>query len=245
MKLARKRYRKWPVRKVILYSFVCLVSILAAIVVINLESPQSATEVIDAEPKAVNPAATEPVHAAPQVAVPAPPLPVPPAVASEAEPTHAPPSPGEGDVVFLRTKRLLIPVDGVRPDQLRDSFLDSRSEGRQHLAIDIMAGQGTPVFAVTDGKVLRLYESEKGGVMLYQQDTTGPYVYYYGHLLRYADGMHEGKNVRRGEVIAYVGDTGNAGPGNYHLHFGISRIDAPGKWSGGIPINPYPLLTGK
>ncbi|HSE96812.1 MAG TPA: hypothetical protein VLD57_00990, partial [Blastocatellia bacterium] len=115
MKRARKRYRKWPLKRVLVSSLVCLVSIIAAIVVINLESPQSASEVIEVRPEPAEQAATEPRPEAPQVAVPAPPLPVPPAVASEAEPTHAPPSTGEGDVAFLRTKRLLIPVDGIRP----------------------------------------------------------------------------------------------------------------------------------
>ncbi|HTG14115.1 MAG TPA: M23 family metallopeptidase, partial [Blastocatellia bacterium] len=73
----------------------------------------------------------------------------------------------------------------------------------------------------------------------------GRYVYYYAHLMRYADGIAEGKQLRRGDVIAYVGDTGNAGAGNYHLHFAISKLTSPRDWSGGDPINPYPLLAGK
>jgi murein DD-endopeptidase MepM/ murein hydrolase activator NlpD len=206
----------------------------------NLEPPRDPTGKMSIEPTAVNEPVSEPSPEAPAVAVPAPPLPVPPEVSPEPNPLS---SESEGDMAFLRKKDLLIPVEGVSASRLNDSFLDSRSEGRLHLAIDIMAPQGTAVLAAADGKVLKLYQSERGGVMLYQQDSKGPYIYYYGHLLRYADGIHEGKNVNRGETIAYVGDTGNAGPGNYHLHFGISRVDRPGIWSGGVPINPYPLLT--
>ena len=149
------------------------------------------------------------------------------------------------DIRGLSLRNLSIPVAGVSSGQLHDSFYDSRSEGRTHCAIDIMAPRDTPVLATDDGTVVRLHQSDRGGVMLYQSDSAGAYIYYYGHLTRYADGISEGKAVRRGEVIAYVGDTGNAGAGNYHLHFGISKVTAPGKWSGGEAINPYPLLTGK
>jgi peptidoglycan LD-endopeptidase LytH len=111
-----------------------------------------------------------------------------------------------------------------------------------HGALDIMAPQDTPVLAADDGTVLRLQQSARGGTMLYQSDPTGSYVLYYGHLSRYAEGVAEGKKLKRGEVIAYVGDTGNAGNGNFHLHFGISKMTSPGRWYGGEPVNPYPLL---
>jgi murein DD-endopeptidase MepM/ murein hydrolase activator NlpD len=139
---------------------------------------------------------------------------------------------------------LLIPVEGVSPNQLRDSFYDARSEGRVHQALDIMARQDTPVLAAGDGAVMKLRQSDRGGTMLYQSDPSGSYVFYYGHLSRFADGMVEGRKLKRGEVIGYVGDTGNAGPGNFHLHFGISKVTTPGRWYGGEPINPYPLLHG-
>ncbi|HJQ25103.1 MAG TPA: peptidoglycan DD-metalloendopeptidase family protein [Blastocatellia bacterium] len=158
------------------------------------------------------------------------------------------PAPGlvnEADVAALRAKGLLIPVAGVGAGQLRDSFYDGRSEGRTHEALDIMAAGGTPVLAAADGKIVRLFHSDRGGITLYELDSSGLYVYYYAHLQRYADGISDGKTLTRGEVIAYVGDTGNAGAGNYHLHFAISKPAAPGKWSGGVPINPYPILTGK
>jgi murein DD-endopeptidase MepM/ murein hydrolase activator NlpD len=151
----------------------------------------------------------------------------------------------EADANTLSVKKLLLPVAGVAPSQLHDSYYDSRSEGRVHQALDIMAPRDTPVLATEDGTVVKLHQSARGGTMLYESDPSGLFVYYYGHLSRYADGVAEGKQVKRGEVIAYVGDTGNAGPGNYHLHFGISRVTASGKWSGGEPINPYPLLTDK
>lgn|GEM_PF-359472 len=150
----------------------------------------------------------------------------------------------EADLAYLRGKNLLIPVEGVRAGELHDSFYETRSEGRMHQALDIMASQGTPVLASADGRI-KLLTSERGGTMIYVTDSSAPYVYYYAHLQRYADGLCDGKQVSRGEVIGYVGDTGNAGVGNFHLHFGIAKVIAPGKWSGGEPINPYPLLTNR
>src|SRR5678816_2285919 len=133
------------------------------------------------------------------------------------------------DVIELSARNLMIPVAGIGAGQLRDSFYDARSEGRIHKALDIMAPRDTAVVATDDGLVMKLHQSDRGGVMLYQCDPSRRYVYYYGHLTRYADGISEGKAVRRGEVIAFVGDTGNAGPGNCHLHFGISKI-TNGRW---------------
>ena len=151
----------------------------------------------------------------------------------------------EADLSYLAAKNLLIPVAGVKPAQLRDTFNQARSEGRRHDAIDIIAPQGTPVLAASDGPVVKLFQSERGGITLYQQDPSGRYVYYYAHLMRYADGIVEGKELKRGDAIAYVGDTGDARAGNFHLHFAISKVSSPRKWSGGDPINPYPLLAGK
>jgi peptidoglycan LD-endopeptidase LytH len=207
--------------------------------------------------KPANPSASTPppVVAAPAVveeppaAIPPPPAaPTPPPVTDA--PTTAPVTPGSGavgeaDLIALKTKGLLIPVAGVPATKLRDSFDDGRSEGRQHQALDIMAPQGTPVLAVADGVVAKLFQSDKGGITLYQSDSSGLYFYYYAHLMSYADGITEGKQLKRGDVIGYVGDTGNAGAGNFHLHFAISKPASPGKWSGGAPINPYPLLLGK
>jgi murein DD-endopeptidase MepM/ murein hydrolase activator NlpD len=140
---------------------------------------------------------------------------------------------------------LQIPVAGVRPDQLHDTFNEARDEGRVHDAIDIPAPCGTPVVAAADGKVVKLFYSDRGGITIYQLDQDNRTVYYYAHLNRYADGIVEGRMLIRGETIAYVGDSGNAGPGNCHLHFSISIVSDPKRHWDGININPYPLLGGK
>ena len=139
---------------------------------------------------------------------------------------------------------LLVPVAGVRPEQLRDTFQDSRSAGRAHDAIDIPAPRGTPVLAVADGRIVKLFQSERGGTTIYQLATDNKTIYYYAHLDSYANGIAEGRTVRRGETIAYVGDTGNAGAGNYHLHFSILIVSDPKRYWDGTNINPYPLLRG-
>lgn len=140
--------------------------------------------------------------------------------------------------------KLQIPVAGINEEELYDTYNDARSEGRVHNAIDIIAPQGTPVLATTDGKIVKLFQSEKGGITIYQLDPNQRVIYYYAHLDRYADGLAEGQIVTRGDVIGYVGNTGNAGEGNYHLHFGISIVDDPRQFWGGTPVNPYPLLKG-
>jgi len=137
---------------------------------------------------------------------------------------------------------LIIPVAGVRPDQLHDTFSESRSEGRIHDAIDIAAPLGTPVLAAADGKIVRLFHSEPGGTTIYQLSVDNKFVYYYAHLDRYADGLTEGHFAKQGETIAYVGDSGNAEAGNYHLHFSIALISDPKHFWDGVNINPYPLL---
>ena len=139
-------------------------------------------------------------------------------------------------------KPLIIPVAGIRADQLTDTFSDSRSEGRTHDAIDIMAPAETPVLAAADGQIQKLWQSELGGTSIYQLSADQKMIFYYAHLARYADGLTEGKQVRQGETIAYVGDTGNAGTGNYHLHFSIALVSDPKRYWEGTNINPYPLL---
>jgi murein DD-endopeptidase MepM/ murein hydrolase activator NlpD len=143
---------------------------------------------------------------------------------------------------FIGRLKLIIPVQGVRPDQLQDTFMDARTEGRVHDAIDIPAAAGTPVLATADGEIARLFQSERGGTTIYQYSADKKLIYYYAHLQGYADGLAPGKLVHQGEVIAYVGDTGNAGAGNYHLHFSISVIPNPARYWEGTNINPYPLL---
>ncbi len=138
--------------------------------------------------------------------------------------------------------KLIIPVQGIKPDQLRDTFNDARSAGRTHNAIDIMAARGMPVLAAADGEVVRFFNSEAGGITLYQLNQERNVVFYYAHLERYADGLSVGHQAKQGEVIAYVGDTGNAGAGNYHLHFAVWLIDDPKRFWAGTNINPYELL---
>jgi len=137
---------------------------------------------------------------------------------------------------------LIIPVAGVRPDQLRDTFSESRSEGRVHDAIDISAPLGTPVLAAADGTIIKLFHSVRGGTTIYQLSTDNKFVYYYAHLDRYAEGLTEGHFAKQGETIGYIGDSGNAGAGNYHLHFSIALISDPKHYLQGVNINPYPLL---
>ncbi|RDY67457.1 M23 family metallopeptidase [Lysobacter soli] len=138
---------------------------------------------------------------------------------------------------------LTIPVQGVTSAQLRDTFSEARSEGRVHEALDIMAPSGTPVLAVADGTVEKLFTSVPGGLTIYQFEPTGRYAYYYAHLDRYADGLQEKQAIRRGEVIGYVGSTGNADPSAPHLHFAIFELGPERQWWKGTAINPYPVFT--
>ena len=146
---------------------------------------------------------------------------------------------------FVGTASLIIPVAGVKPEQLIDTFDDARSEGRVHDAIDIPAPAETPVLAAADGKILKLFHSDRGGTTIYQLSVDQKLVYYYAHLSHYADGLAEGDLVRQGQLIAYVGDTGNAGAGNYHLHFSIAAVSDPKRYWEGTNINPYPLLQNR
>lgn len=152
-------------------------------------------------------------------------------------PRYAPARPGSSSA-------LLIPVAGVGPGDLVDTFSDARSGGRVHDAIDIHAPRGTPVLATADGTLVKLFNSEMGGLAIYQLDPDQRTIYYYAHLDRYATGVREGMWLRQGDIIGYVGDTGNARVGNYHLHFEISTTPDPKRYWGGTPINPYPWLVG-
>jgi peptidoglycan LD-endopeptidase LytH len=141
-----------------------------------------------------------------------------------------------------RSSGLIIPVAGVKADQLVDTYTAARSQGRTHNAIDIMAAKGTPVLAAIAGPVKRLFISVKGGITLYQFGPDSHTVYYYAHLDKYAPGIAEGKMLKQGEVLGYVGDTGNAGTGNYHLHFAVWKIKDPKNFWTGDDQNPYILL---
>ena len=150
-----------------------------------------------------------------------------------------PPAVNDPDMSALRSRVLVIPVLGTTAPQLSDTFTQARAGGVPHDALDIMAPRGTPVLAVEDGRVAKLFLSKAGGITLYQFDPDSHYAYYYAHLDRYADGLTEGANVRKGQVIGYVGSTGNASPDAPHLHFAIFRLEPERQWWRGTPLNPY------
>jgi murein DD-endopeptidase MepM/ murein hydrolase activator NlpD len=142
----------------------------------------------------------------------------------------------------LRSRRLTIPVEGIEASDLAGSFDDERSGGRRHEAMDILAPRNTPVLAVEDGRIARLFESKAGGLTIYQFDPTATYAYYYAHLERYAKGLTDGDRVRRGQVIGYVGTTGNAPPGTPHLHFAVFKLTDQKRWWDGSAIDPFLVL---
>jgi murein DD-endopeptidase MepM/ murein hydrolase activator NlpD len=150
--------------------------------------------------------------------------------------------PEDVDLSDLLTAGVQIPVEGVDVGSLRDSFLNSRGRHRQHLAIDIGAPKGTPVLAAADGEIVQIRRENRGGNTLYQKDSTGRYMLYYGHLSRYVKTVRPGDKVKRGDVIAYVGATGHV-IGGSHLHFSITRLaEDADNFKAGIAINPYLLF---
>lgn len=144
--------------------------------------------------------------------------------------------------VSVTTDKLIVPVADIKPENLQDTFKDARSENRVHDAIDIMAAGGTPVLAAADGEIARFFDSERGGITIYQFSLDKKLIYYYAHLQKRDENLQEHQFVRQGTVIGYVGDTGNAGAGNFHLHFAVWIINDPKRYWDGTNINPYPLL---
>jgi murein DD-endopeptidase MepM/ murein hydrolase activator NlpD len=136
---------------------------------------------------------------------------------------------------------LLLPVAGIKASQLTDTFSQDRG-GRVHEAIDIMAPRGTPVLAVADGRLAKLFDSRQGGLTIYQFDVGETHAFYYAHLDAYAPGLVEGAMLRRGEVIGTVGSTGNADPAGPHLHFAVFVLGKEKRWWEGSAINPHPLI---
>jgi murein DD-endopeptidase MepM/ murein hydrolase activator NlpD len=167
------------------------------------------------------------------------PLPIPSVLiplTSEPETSQTAPSP---------SPELIIPVAGIKREQLTDTFTSARSNDRTHDAIDIMAPGGTPVLAAAGGEIIKFFDSQAGGITIYQLSADKRYVFYYAHLQSRAPDIKETDFVAQGTTIGYVGDTGNAGPGNYHLHFAIAAIDDPKNFWHGTYINPYPILMGQ
>jgi len=139
---------------------------------------------------------------------------------------------------------LLVPVEGVPPTALTDTFTQARANGaRPHDAIDIMAARGRAVLAATEGRIEKLFWSEEGGRTLYERSSDGRRIYYYAHLDAYAPGLREGQALRRGQRIGSVGSSGNADPSAPHLHFAVHEMGAGEPWHGGRAVNPYPLLA--
>lgn len=142
----------------------------------------------------------------------------------------------------------MVPVDGVSPRDLVDSFNAPRSGGRIHAAVDIPAARGTPVVAAIDGHVMRLRQSAAGGITAYLVDAARSYVYYYAHMDHYSDKITEGLRVERGFVIGYVGTSGNAPPDVPHLHFQAMRLaEGQRDWWNGTPVDVRSFMkkTGK
>src|SRR5579864_5185882 len=157
-------------------------------------------------------------------------------LAAPSSPADPPPHPQTFDRV------LSLPVPGSTLADLRDTFNESRGDQRRHEATDIVAPRGSPVLAVEDGVIRKLFLSKPGGLTIYQFDPSQRFCYYYAHLSAYAAGLKEGQPVKRGQLIGYVGTTGNAPPQSPHLHFGITVLGPEKHWYGGTPLDPYPFL---
>ena len=163
-------------------------------------------------------------------------------IASPRPPTPVEPA-SEADRAVAPSHRMVPPIQGLRTSDLVDTFNSSRGNGtRKHEATDILASRGTPVQAMVDGVIQKLFLSAPGGNTIYEFDDAGEYCYYYAHLDRYAEGLAQGQRVRAGDLIGYVGSTGNADPNTPHLHLAIFELGPEKRWWEGTPINPYPIL---
>lgn len=152
--------------------------------------------------------------------------------------------PSDIDLVVLRHE-MMIPLSGVTAAALHDTYNELRGGGtRPHEALDILAPRGTPVLSATRGRVLKLFDSKAGGLMVYAADSTNHFILMYGHLDAYQPGLAEGQPLVRGQKIGIVGTTGNAPANTPHLHFAIARSANVNEWWKGVPVNPYPLLKG-
>jgi len=149
----------------------------------------------------------------------------------------------EDDAATLRERLLMVPVAGVQPIQLRDTFSERRDGGRTHRALDILAPRGTPVLAADEGYVLSVRENRLGGRIVYMVDPARRLVYYYAHLDRWAEGLAEGRTLAKGDVIGYVGTTGNAPRDTPHLHFQVMRLDDPKRYWDGLPLDARPFFA--
>ncbi len=235
----RNRRTASPLRGLLLFLFGGLVGANATYFVMTRSAtptaPVTADSIAAQAPGTALPAQVGQVESSPHDTAPLLPLPVPNMRGTPIADAPLPPTAsGSG---------LLIPVQGIAASQLSDTFNDSRSAGRSHDAIDIMAAAGTPVLAVADGHVEKLFTSKLGGLTIYEFNSDNTLAYYYAHLQRYADGVAEQQTVKRGQLLGYVGSTGDASPEAPHLHFAISVLGPEKQWWKGEAVNPYPLLT--
>lgn len=144
----------------------------------------------------------------------------------------------------LKSLRLRSPIEGFDLQRIKYSFAEKRGEEAHHAA-DFLAERNTPVVAVSDGKIAKLFISKTGGITIYQFDPSERYVFYYAHLEKYADGLVDGKLVRKGEQIGFVGSSGNAPPNTPHLHFSIGVMDIDKKWWEAVEVDPFEVLLDK
>jgi murein DD-endopeptidase MepM/ murein hydrolase activator NlpD len=144
----------------------------------------------------------------------------------------------------LKARGLRVPIDGANVSAMKGQFGDTRDAGaRGHEAVDILAPRNTPVHAVEDGTIAKLFLSKLGGNTIYQFDPKSRFCYYYAHLERYEPGLHEGQRVSRGDVIGYVGTSGNAPPNTPHLHFAIFLLTPEHHWWQGTPLDPWAAFS--
>jgi len=156
----------------------------------------------------------------------------------------APPAATGSDLDGLG-RTMQVPVAGITPAMLHDTYAEMRGGTRKHEALDIPAPRGTPVLAATNGRVLKLFNSKAGGLMVYTTDSTERFILMYGHLDAYQPGLADGQPLRRGQQLGIVGTTGNAPPTVPHLHFAIARSGNVKEWWKGTPVNPFPLLRNR
>lgn len=201
---------------------------LASVITTNTASAKATLIEMPLEPPASSPITQEPSDIAPST---------PPPAIEEASVQTMPAEP-----LQVHPGALLVPVTGIVTAQLSDTFDDKRGTERIHEALDIMAPLKTPVIAVDDGKVVKLFDSVPGGLTVYQYDASGTFAYYYAHLDSYAASLVEGQELKRGDLLGYVGATGNANPLAPHLHFAIFLLGPEKQWWKGTAINPYPLF---
>lgn len=145
------------------------------------------------------------------------------------------------DSAYFRSHPLMVPVEGIVPEALTDTYHQGRSGGRIHMATDIMAMRGTPVLAAANGRIIKLANGGAGGITIYVADASGRYLHYYAHLMGYAPDVKEGLEVREGDVIGFVGSTGNASPDAPHLHYQVMRSNA-NYWNG-TPLDVRSFMT--